>query len=74
MTSVILILTVGLILLSISQVATVYIFLTYLGIAPKIISKVKRVKKEDANDFGESKYVDISEIPSQEALQSFGKK
>ncbi len=67
MTAVVLILTAGIILLSVSQVFTVFFFLKKLEIVPEAQSKPKI---EDVNDFGDDKYVDLSEITPEMGIKS----
>lgn len=74
MESTIIVLTFALLFMIVVQIATVYIFLKHLGVAPKLTMPVRVVKNEDTNDFGENKYVDISEITPEEGLQALRNK
>ena len=73
MIEVILILTIGLVLLSVSQMLTVRVFLKYLEVIPK---KEEIVKNEidDVNDYGTEKYVDLSEVTPEDGIKSLTKK
>jgi hypothetical protein len=73
MEAIVLILTVGLILMSISQALTVRIFLKYLEVIPQTEPKPK-ISEDDANQFEEEKYVDLSEVTPEEGIKSLTKK
>lgn len=73
MTEIVLILTVGIILLSVSQVLTVRIFLKHLEILPTKEDKTKP-DIDDINDFGVEKYVDLSDVTPEDGIKSLTKK
>ena len=72
MTLAVIILTVGILLLVISQIATVYLVLRYVKVAPKI----QITGDDDMNDFSEveeDKYLDLSEVDPEEGLKAIKK-
>lgn len=73
MNAVILILTVGLVLLSVSQILTVRIFLKYLEILPTK-EETSKPQEDDVNDYGTEKYVDLSEVTPEDGIKSLIKK
>jgi len=69
MTLVVLILTGGMVFLSLSQVALIYLFLSHLKVAPKL-----RLPKNEVNKFeSDANYLDISEIPAEMGLEALKK-
>jgi len=69
MTEVVLILTVGLVGVSISQVLTIRAFLKHLQVIPTVPKKEK-VEDDDVNQFETVKYVDLSEVSPEDGIKS----
>lgn len=72
MTVVVILLTLALLFMVAFNVFTVHIFLKQVKVIPESEPKQKTV--EDPNDFGEEKYMDLSEITPEMGVKSLTRK
>lgn len=69
MTTVVIILTIALFLMSVSQIVFVYFLLS-----KKELISIEKPTHGDVNEYGESKFIDISDVSPEEGIKSLNRK